>query len=274
MAKKKISPKKTKVVKARKKKIRPPKGVGPRIKDERAYANAIKKEILQPLFSATMKRLKSVPKLKSSYANAVKEEFAFITKEANFGVSTAEIALANIRKVHKAKMIKSFKAALGVDIMPMMSDLNIRNLMNQAVMDNIALIKSIPKELNLEILSAFDDIFTKQGFDQQAMFQVLQDKFNVSASRAKFIARDQTSKIIGSLNKARQTDLNITSYVWQTVGDESVRASHSQKNGQEFLWSMPPRDTGHPGEDYNCRCVAIPVIPGMGNDKNQIEQVL
>ena len=29
-----------------------------------------------------------------------------------------------------------------------------------------------------------------------------------------------------------------------------------------FLAGMPPPETGHPGADYNCRCQAIPYVPG------------
>lgn len=43
-------------------------------------------------------------------------------------------------------------------------------------------------------------------------------------------------------------------YVWRTVRDDKVRG------GQTFLWNEPP-EGGHPGEDYNCRCWAVPVSP-------------
>jgi hypothetical protein len=32
-----------------------------------------------------------------------------------------------------------------------------------------------------------------------------------------------------------------------------VRASHAANNGRIFAWDNPP-ETGHPGEDYGCRC--------------------
>jgi hypothetical protein len=34
-----------------------------------------------------------------------------------------------------------------------------------------------------------------------------------------------------------------------------VRASHAANNGRIFAWDNPP-ETGHPGEDYGCRCTA------------------
>ncbi|MCH8952603.1 MAG: minor capsid protein [Proteobacteria bacterium] len=52
-----------------------------------------------------------------------------------------------------------------------------------------------------------------------------------------------------------------THYVWRTLGDDKVRPSHAANHGRLFSWANPPA-TGHPGEDYNCRCDWIPYIPG------------
>lgn len=245
-------------------KPRNPKGIGPRRKDESAYFKAIKKDILDPLLSRTKARLDSVPKIKAAYQRAVDAEFAFMTAGDEFGIATVQAALDNIRHVHKAQMIKAFQSALGVDINPFMSDLNIRPFMNQALFDNVALIKSIPQKLNLQIVDQFDKIFSTKGFDQQAMVQALETRFKVAKNRARFIARDQTEKIIGKLNQVRQTDLGIKSYTWQTSEDERVvgapgglypegspgHMDHFIRNGVEFLWVAPPPD-GHPGQAFN-----------------------
>ena len=42
-----------------------------------------------------------------------------------------------------------------------------------------------------------------------------------------------------------------------TRGDGKVRPSHQSNDGKIFSWDNPP-PTGHPGEDYNCRCRAEP----------------
>ncbi|MEM7616893.1 MAG: phage minor head protein [Pseudomonadota bacterium] len=54
-----------------------------------------------------------------------------------------------------------------------------------------------------------------------------------------------------------QREAGILSYTWITMGDELVRDDHSVNDGRIFFWSDPP-PTGHPGEDYNCRCHAGP----------------
>jgi len=61
-----------------------------------------------------------------------------------------------------------------------------------------------------------------------------------------------------SLKQARPT----THYIWRTRLDSKVRSSHAINDGRIFSWGNPPA-TGHPGEDYNCRCRAIPYEPGI-----------
>ena len=51
-----------------------------------------------------------------------------------------------------------------------------------------------------------------------------------------------------------------THYIWRTAGDGKVRSSHAANNGKIFAWDDPP-PTGHPGEDYGCRCTAEPYTP-------------
>jgi SPP1 gp7 family putative phage head morphogenesis protein len=91
----------------------------------------------------------------------------------------------------------------------------------------------------------------------------MSDRTDVSDSRAKLIARDQVAKLTGELTKERQLDMGVTGYIWRTVGDERVRDSHSEVDGKFFTWDNPPFETdgNHPGEDYQCRCWAEPVLP-------------
>jgi len=51
-----------------------------------------------------------------------------------------------------------------------------------------------------------------------------------------------------------------THYIWRTSGDGKVRDSHAANNGKIFAWDDPP-PTGHPGEDFGCRCTAEPYTP-------------
>ena len=58
-------------------------------------------------------------------------------------------------------------------------------------------------------------------------------------------------------HKADSDETATSHYVWVTAGDDKVRPSHADNEGQIFSWDDPPA-TGHPGEDSNCRCSAEP----------------
>lgn len=47
-------------------------------------------------------------------------------------------------------------------------------------------------------------------------------------------------------------------YIWYTQDDEKVRPSHKANHGKIFAWSDPPV-TGHPGDEFGCRCWAEPL---------------
>lgn len=92
---------------------------------------------------------------------------------------------------------------------------------------------------------------------------------DVSESRAELIARDQTLKLNGEIAQTRMKNAGVRRYTWSTSRDERVRPDHAALEGQEFSWEAPPvvdERTGrreHPGQDFQCRCVAIPVIDDL-----------
>ena len=149
--------------------------------------------------------------------------------------------------------------SLGVN--PFASEPWLAQEMEAFVADNVALIKTIPSQFFGSIQGIVSN-GARSGKNMQDITADLQKRTGVAKSRAKFIARDQVSKFNGDLNQLRQKNVGINSYIWSTSLDERVRPSHAAKEGKKFSWDNPPNDTGHPVEDYNCRCVAIPVFQG------------
>ena len=96
----------------------------------------------------------------------------------------------------------------------------------------------------------------------------IQADFDVTKSKADLLARDQVLKLNGQLTQLRQQNAGISEYDWSTSGDERVREIHGDLDGTRQSWDSPPivSEDGrreHPGGDYQCRCVAIPVIPWL-----------
>jgi SPP1 gp7 family putative phage head morphogenesis protein len=139
-------------------------------------------------------------------------------------------------------------------------------LMQQWAKDNALLINDIPDKAAKQMQELIQDALIS-GKTQDDMIDDIKDivggRLEVSDSRARLIARDQVAKLNGRFTRERQTESGVDSYVWRTVGDERVRETHDEVDGQTFSWSIAPEETdgNHPGEDYQCRCWAEPVLP-------------
>lgn len=123
---------------------------------------------------------------------------------------------------------------------------------------NVSLIKSIEN-------TYFDKVEgivirgAQRGALSKDIASELKNEFGVTDRRAAFIARDQVAKFNGNLTQLRNKQAGINKYEWSTSEDERVRESHQELNGKIFSWDDPP-EVGNPGEDFQCRCVAISVF--------------
>lgn len=153
----------------------------------------------------------------------------------------------------------AIKKSVKIDISGFLSRSGpIQTVTEAAMKANTALIKSVPEQY----FQKLDDALSKnmeRGMRYEDLAKEVERIGDVTESRAKLIARDQTSKLNGAMTQIRQMSLGIEKYVWQTANDERVREAHADLDGNEFKWSSPPSE-GHPGEAVNCRCVAIPVF--------------
>ncbi|WP_439236382.1 phage minor head protein [Lonepinella koalarum] len=132
---------------------------------------------------------------------------------------------------------------------------------------NVQLIKSIQSQY-LDKIQSIVTMSATRGGSVKDLTTEIKKIGDVTDKRAKFIARDQTAKFNSSLDQAQYENLGITHYRWSTSGDERVRESHAENDGKVFALDNPP-PTGHCGEDFNCRCVMLPLF-----DKNEIKQAL
>lgn len=169
----------------------------------------------------------------------------------------ADLAVQKNLQAVDERLTASIKASVSVDISGALTMGGpIQAAVAEATAANVGLIKSIPTEYLEKVGKSVTDNFV-EGVRWEDLAKDIERVGDVTESRAKLIARDQTSKMNGAFNEVRQTSLGIDQYIWQTSGDERVREEHAANDGQVFAWNDPPA-TGHPGEDIQCRCVAIP----------------
>jgi SPP1 gp7 family putative phage head morphogenesis protein len=194
------------------------------------------------------------PGIKSQFG-AMRSEFGGIDGVAK---RLSDFAVQrNLRAVDDG-LRAAIKRSVGVDVSGIFAhDMEIRSVMDVARRANIDLITSIPEEYFDKLELAIQKNFV-EGVRYEDLAKVVQHVADVTDSRVKVIARDQTSKMNSSFNAVRQQSVGIEKYTWQTSEDERVRESHAEHDGKVFRWDSPPDDTGAPGEDILCRCNAIP----------------
>lgn len=165
--------------------------------------------------------------------------------------------------------------AMGVDLVKILSGEGLTDIVEAGIAANVQLITSIPNEYLNKVQMIITQEGTK-GRTGQSLIQQIQDVYPVTKNRARVIARDQTSKLNGDITRERQVKAGIRGYRWRTVGDNAVRESHKERNGKFYAWNpedvgekledgsvmLDPEadDIGHPGEDYQCRCIAEAVL--------------
>lgn len=156
------------------------------------------------------------------------------------------------------------RADLGIDVF--VDNQELLDYVSASIYDNTRLITSIPEQYLTNVESI---IMTnvRAGMRPSAMEKLLVDQFGVTERRAKMIARDQTAKLNGDLNRIRQQSAGFPYFEWDDSDDERVRKRHDEIARKVtaygpgiYRWDNPPlSDRGTPiipGSDFSCRCIA------------------
>lgn len=200
-----------------------------------------------------------VPGLPSLMAQAA-ARFGHIQQTAERIAALA--AQRNLDEVD-SRLSKNFERAVGVDISSYLGpNLEIGKALRAAARANVDLIKSIPEQYLERVRERVTEAFAN-GERWETLADAIGEIGDVTDSRARLIARDQTSKMNSSFNQLRQTEVGVSRYTWATSRDERVRESHAEMEGSEQRWDDPPvvdEEAVHPGEAINCRCTALPII--------------
>lgn len=184
------------------------------------------------------------------------------------------LATRFVNKVHyqnKIQFTRNFKNAFDVDLSSIIEKEVLGDTLSIAIQQNVDLITSIKNDFINDIGS---NVFTnyKKGFRHGELINEIRERGNVSYSRAKLIARDQTAKINSDFEEERSTKLGFDEYTWQGTGDERERHSHFVLNNMLCKYSDPTVYSdddgktwkkrksiggyiGKPGEDFQCRCL-------------------
>lgn len=151
--------------------------------------------------------------------------------------------------------------------------------------------KNYTNNLNLYIKDWYDTAIIRlrkkvhdnvvEGNRAANLIPVIQAERMVSYNKAKFLAKQETSLLVSKYRESRYVEAGVRRYKWSTSHDERVRPdlearktghtgnNHRILNNTIQTWDKPPQVNtrgqiirAHPGEDFGCRCVAIPLLEG------------
>lgn len=186
---------------------------------------------------------------------------------STFDLHMAEVIAAVPSKVgpifdrHARLLSQANRRAMTVIGLPQVPEPSMRAEIAKRRDESIQLVERASREYAGSVRDVFSNP-DNVGLRVDDLKKQLQERGAVSESRAELIARDQTLKVNGAITEVRQKSAGVDAYIWSTSLDERVREEHAALEGQTFSWSSPP-SVGHPGQDYQCRCVAVPVIAGL-----------
>lgn len=110
-----------------------------------------------------------------------------------------------------------------------------------------------------------------KGDRYESVVQSIQRSYGVTSRKAHFLARQETGLLMAKFKETRYQESGIQTYKWRCVAGSKlhpVRPAHKALDGKLFRFDDPPITTAlgepvrrnNPGEDYNCRCTAIPQV--------------
>lgn len=136
--------------------------------------------------------------------------------------------------------------------------------MQTLLRENVALITSLPTKAAQQVHELVQDNMPT-GQRHTALIERIQNLGPITESRARLIARTETSRAAATLTRARAESVGSEGYIWRTMRDGDVRPSHKEMEGKYVRWGQPPtldNMEGHAGCTPNCRCFAEIVLPG------------
>ncbi|SJZ58930.1 phage minor head protein [Megasphaera cerevisiae] len=135
---------------------------------------------------------------------------------------------------------------------------------------NVHYIQSAPPDI-AENMARTIFKMQQQGIRPEGIAKELQKKYpHMKKTKAMLIARTESSRASAILMQSKAKSAGVTWYEWRTAEDARVRDSHSHMDRVLCSYISPPspekligkKSYGNynPGETYNCRCYAAPLI--------------
>lgn len=139
----------------------------------------------------------------------------------------------------------------------------------------VAILEDYPIEATKRTAQAFEEwsSLAEEDRDLDGLVTLLDDAFEGAEGGLLNSLRLLYGQTFADMNKAVQVELGVDGYFWETKHDDRVRPAHAAVENIDsdtpYSWDDPPlkasessnEEDCHPGDDYNCRCIAVPALP-------------
>lgn len=177
-----------------------------------------------------------------------------------FDVAAIEALGESIDRFTSGAIDRQLQTVAGIDVTIAAAEATAElALLSDWVTVNVNLAESLSARYFDEITNLVQSSVV-EGTSTRTLSKQLQERFDVSQSRANLIARDQVGTLNAEITKQRQTSLGIEEYIWTTVGDDRVRPEHVALDGTTQRWDTPVPGEGFPGSPIACRCAPTPIL--------------
>jgi len=235
----------------------------------RAYNNQFKQAIREALFPLIENYSKltrdGIGEDINIAIEAIRQKFDFISAAEQISKSM----VSRVSMINENKTKKTIENAIGVDVGNIIASENLATFVEMQTIQNAELIKSVPQgaieDIRRIVLNGLSEGLRHEEITKQISGNSLNSTFNKMNNRIKTIARTEVAKLNSQITNKRLTNLGITRAVWDATNDSRTRPCHAIRDGKEYniaegLYSSCDGNTIQPGQEINCRCVAVPIV--------------
>lgn len=178
----------------------------------------------------------------------------------------AERMVNQADKASKASLSNSLKDMAGMTVNTNVTSADLKDTMKSRIAENVSLIKSIPQQYLDKIGgTVYRSITSGQGLAD--LMPQIKKYGEMTDTRAKTIALDQTRKTMQGVTADRLNKIGVKQFEWvHSGGSRFPRPDHQEMNGNIYSFDDLPiidKNTGErglPGQAPNCRCIMRPVL--------------
>lgn len=185
------------------------------------------------------------------------------------------------------KVDRDFKASLRkLAISPQLTDAQKKRIVDEWQLNlKLPIVNWTEKEVEKLRKEIQESVFA--GNRRDALVKIIKGSHQSSLSKAKFIARQETRLLLTKFKQTQYQDAGVDLYKWRCANRPhqpagapykkgEVRHDHAILENKIFKWDdsfevdlngrrkagglQKPNGKDNPGQDYNCRCFAIPIV--------------